>query len=318
MAPSLRLALRPVPPDDGLHAYLTDLGLKKASTGRNLVSLTLLAEGAVVIDDPQGTFPFRALARRLAAGTGRAVDVYRAEGEAFEAEEEGLRVSVDWSRFTASADGSFAAINQGEETHTPTEEDGRNLRALSLQYTGETLGTLIAAPIDDPPVWTQTWRLPDTPLDPWLDERLAPGAATVWHVGTTTIDLDGPCTAYLAWRVESVGRLDRDQGAPDLARWRERLLRRHGNAAAPGFVEDWDRLTRADRAKRSTRDGHLPAWKLLGGHGVFEGPELGWLRESFATLPGGHQIPAAFKASVDAILTALNGAVAVDARAAEA
>lgn len=106
--------------------------------------------------------------------------------------------------------------------------------------------------------------------------------------GKKALDLKGPATRYLAWRMIEVGVMDRNLPAPDLDRWAQRAARRLRLAEVPqpgdpGFEEyqaAFLELSAADRAAESGVLGVVGAYKLLdGSHWVLTAKECGLLAE---------------------------------------
>jgi hypothetical protein len=106
--------------------------------------------------------------------------------------------------------------------------------------------------------------------------------------GKKTLELKGPATRYLAWRMIEVGVMDRSLPAPDLDRWAQRAARRLRLAEVPAEgAEGWAEyeaafleLSAADRAAESGATGVVGAYKLLeGSHWVLTAKECGILAE---------------------------------------
>lgn len=307
MPESIRLAIRPVT-EKAAREHLAAMGLKPSTATRGaVVQVTLMGGGVLWVDDNSGGFPHRALARRLAAESGAPVEVVRAESETTETEEEGVRLDGVWERWTAQPDQSWQRDRRGEDMWYPDEEWGEDQARMTHYHAGQLVGAAFDVSADGESKWTGTFRLPARPADPWLDERPSPGAAAVWSSATGEAPVSPELGPYLAWRLEALSRLDRDTAAPDLGRWRERLTRRHGSDTSPAFYEDWERLTRTDRIKRSPRDGCVAAWKLLRGDALLDPQEAGWIGEALAQLPAGHTEPASLAPALQALRRVLGG-----------
>lgn len=106
--------------------------------------------------------------------------------------------------------------------------------------------------------------------------------------GKKSLELKGPATRYLAWRMIEVGVMDRSMPAPDLERWAQRAARRLRLAEVPAEgAAGWDEyhaafleLSAADRAAESGASGVVGAYKLLEGtHWVLTAKECGILAE---------------------------------------
>ncbi|HMV67945.1 MAG TPA: hypothetical protein PKA64_13945, partial [Myxococcota bacterium] len=68
----------------------------------------------------------------------------------------------------------------------------------------------------------------------------------------------------------------------------------------PAFREDWERLTRADRVKRSPRDGCVAAWKLLRGDALLDAQEATWVADALSQVPAGHVVPEGWAGELEA------------------
>ncbi len=106
--------------------------------------------------------------------------------------------------------------------------------------------------------------------------------------GKKTLELKGPATRYLAWRMIEVGVMDRSLVAPDLERWAQRAARRLRLAEAPEpgdagwdeYVAAFLELSAGDRASESGSFGVVGAYKLLeGSHWILTAKECGILAE---------------------------------------
>lgn len=300
-ARQVRVCLRPGSRNDvGLH--LGAIGLIGDPEGP--ITVRFDDSNGAVFDDDRSTLAWRLLARRIALARREAVTAVRVEVEAWrecgDVWMSGRVTTAQWA-----ADGSATTSEDAAGPFGPEGDDcGWQEPAEAASWLVDTLRSTHFGALDEAlPV--ERYRAVTHP-DPWPDANPPTAAQTTW----SGVPVDGPFAAYLAWRLGD--RLDTSASAPDLSAWTDRLLRRHGTTAAPGFQADWERLTEAERARPSTDPRRVPAWKILAGDAILTAAEVATVVSELApeSAPVGHVVPGAWAETV-AALRALTGAVVV-------
>ncbi len=262
-------AFRRVPPDPT--ARLTELGLlvDDAGSGCSMFGDTL------VVRDGMGNFPAGLVARAL----GCTEMVHATAGFQYVpggAEVEWDVAEVDVGRLVPTR----RTLAEGKESFPEGDLRGEPETVARVHADRAMDGVLegVVPPGTKPRTFgvrvPRGWR----PPDPFATLTVGPSVVT-WSGAAGAVDLDRTTLAWLTVRLQAAGRLDDRTAAPDLGRWRTRLLARYGPEGSPGWHEEWARLTRPERAAVSPSPRAIAGWKLTEASAILTPAEVVSLRD---------------------------------------
>jgi hypothetical protein len=258
--------LRLAPPATALHI---SRALRQAARGLELHT-EVGWEGEWIQVPRQVVLP---LARWMAAREGVGAQVLQLEivthGSRLDLDAHALEVTPDGFERRLEFDLTRAEVYFDAEEHG--DDDVREVADL-FEFAGDLVGELFSH------TRTETadfWVPPGWRPDPYALFRASASPRRL-TCGSRTLEIEAELGAYVAFRAREGGGLELSP-VPELARWVERLLRRHRLEHEPTdpqhpYWADWERLTRSDRLLGSS-PGTVPHYKLLSAGRWLLGPE---------------------------------------------
>ncbi|MEZ4241626.1 MAG: hypothetical protein R3F59_36855 [Myxococcota bacterium] len=144
--------------------------------------------------------------------------------------------------------------------------------------------------------------LPDAPFGPHAAALVTPAR---------TVPISPALAHYLWWRLAWL-EVSAAAPAPDLSRWTERLLRRHGLREPPAadhpYWDEWRERTRAERAQPPPGRGTVATFKLAApGRWILVPDERTALADALRSRIERHEVPPALADAVQDIVLSLVG-----------